>query len=97
MIQSLGGQQVVPFYAARLTIVSREGVNWLKPIALAPTIQAGVLPSNGLGSRVLPMPIIGRDVLDLCFFRYHGRERWIEFEPPARSVRRGLFARFRSV
>ena len=79
--QSLGGRIVVPFYAARLTLVPRQGIKWQQSFGLAPTIQVGVLPSNGDRTRVLPMPIIGRDVLDTCVFRYNGPGQVIEFEP----------------
>lgn len=82
--QSLGGAITVPFYAARLELITRSGTTWQRH-GLAPTVQVGVLPSNHGGSRVLPMPIIGRDVLATCVFVYNGAKRTLQFEtPPAR-------------
>ena len=74
--------------AARLAIITRTKLRW-NTHALAPTLEGGVLPSNGGGTRVLPMPIIGRDVLDTCVFRYNGPAQTLEFDSsPSGSKRK---------
>ncbi|MEZ6235492.1 MAG: aspartyl protease family protein [Phycisphaerales bacterium] len=85
--QSLGGAIVVPFYAARIEIITRSGLTWQRH-GLAPTIQVGVIPSNHGAARVLPMPIVGRDVLATCVFRYDGPARTLEFDSAPKRPRR---------
>lgn len=84
--QALGTAVMVPLFAARIEIITRDGLTW-RTHALAPTLEVGVVPDGGGQTRVLPMPIIGRDVLNTCVFTYNGPKRCIEFDSKPKRAR----------